>query len=178
MKVFVSGGCKNGKSRYAQALAKRIRRPGTPLYYLATMIPADEEDLRRIEDHRRERFGWGFETVEVGTDILEATGACDGAGTFLLDSVTALLANEMFGPHGEVNPEAPRKIAAQLSELAGKVDRIVFVSDDIYSDACLYDPLTEAYREGLARIDRALARTCDTVLEVSAGNIVNHKFPL
>lgn len=94
MNIFISGGCKNGKSYYAQHLAKRQAEGDRPLYYLATMEPADEEDQARILRHRREREGWGFTTLERGCDIgsLDA----DFSGGFLLDSVTALLSNEMF----------------------------------------------------------------------------------
>lgn len=175
MRIFISGGCKSGKSRYAQNLARSMRRPGTPLYYLATMIPSDEEDLQRIEKHRRERIDWGFETVEAGKNISEATRFCDRNASFLLDSVTALLANEMFDRQGDVVPDAPSKVVAELTRLATEVERIVFVSDYIYSDARFYDPLTEAYRRGLARIDEALARICDSVLELSAGNVIEYK---
>ena len=43
MKIFISGGCKNGKSYFAQSLAKATcRGVGGPLYYIATMIPCDE----------------------------------------------------------------------------------------------------------------------------------------
>lgn len=38
MSTFISGGCKNGKSYYAQRIVKAA---GTPLYYIATMIPHD-----------------------------------------------------------------------------------------------------------------------------------------
>ena len=51
----------------------------------------------------------------------------------------------------------------------------MFVSDYIYSDAMRYDPLTEAYRAGLALIDRRLAACCDNVIEVVNGQIVLHK---
>ncbi len=175
MRVFISGGCKNGKSYHAQTLARQMRSNGSPLYYLATMIPADEEDLQRIEKHRREREGWGFETVEISRNILTATGRCDMDGTFLLDSVTALLANEMFEKKGRVIPRAAEKVAEDLMLLVKKVKNIVFVSDDIHSDACLYDAITEEYRKGLALIGRKLASVCDSVLEASAGNIIVHK---
>ena len=37
MNVFISGGCKNGKSFYAQCLARRqADEAGSPLYYIAT----------------------------------------------------------------------------------------------------------------------------------------------
>ena len=70
MNVFISGGCKNGKSYYAQKLASDLaREQGKPLYYIATMIPRDEEDRARIRRHLAERDGWGFETLEQPTNI-------------------------------------------------------------------------------------------------------------
>ncbi len=71
MNVFISGGCKNGKSFYAQRLARRqADEAGSPLYYIATMIPHDEEDHARIRRHQTERDGWGFTTLECGKNLL------------------------------------------------------------------------------------------------------------
>ena len=65
MNVFISGGCKNGKSMYAQKIARDMAEAQqVPLYYLATMIPVDAEDRARISRHLSEREGWGFETIE------------------------------------------------------------------------------------------------------------------
>lgn len=175
MRVFISGGCKNGKSFFAQTLAKQMQSPGSPLYYLATMLPVDGEDRRRIEKHRAERDGWGFETVEAADNILITTANCDHCGTFLLDSVTALLANEMFPKNGEVDANAHRKLAAELFTLAKRLTDIVFVSDFIYSDAQIYNDWTEAYRKGLAFIDRELAKICDSVLEFAHGSALDYK---
>ena len=171
MRTFISGGCKNGKSYYAQRLAQSA---GQPLYYIATMIPHDEEDQARIRRHRNERDGWGFETLECGTDILSCLEHADPTGSFLLDSVTALLSNEMFAPDG-FHPEAPERVAGELGELVGRVSNIALVSDYIYSDAALYDDWTEAYRRGLAHVDRALARACDCVIEVASGQMFCYK---
>ena len=49
------------------------------------------------------------------------------------------------------------------------------VSDYIYSDAQRYDEITETYRKGLADMDRAMAAVSDTVIEVSAGQVIVHK---
>ena len=171
MSVFISGGCKNGKSFYAQRIA---RAAGRPLYYVATMIPRDAEDDARIRRHRAERAGWGFETLECGRDILACLDGADPAGSFLLDSVTALLSNEMFPPSG-FDPAAPERLAGELVRFVHRAPRTVLVSDYIYSDAILYDDFTEAYRRGLARIDRALAAACDSVLEVVHGQVIVHK---
>ena len=171
MSTLISGGCKNGKSFYAQRIAKA---GGTPLYYIATMIPHDGEDDARIQRHREERAGWGFETLECGRNILSCLDRADECGAFLLDSVTALLSNEMFAPDG-IDMNAPEQVANALTEFVRRAPNTVFVSDYIYSDAMRYDPLTEAYRAGLALIDRRLAACCDNVIEVVNGQIVLHK---
>jgi len=171
-RVFVSGGCKNGKSTFAQDLACKMHQKGESLYYLATMIPSGKEDDARIKRHQAEREGMGFTTIEAGRDILSA--AVDCSGTLLLDSTTALLANEMF-VYGEVRYFAYKKVAEDILQLLDRFSSTVIVSDYIYSDAILYDDLTEAYRRGLAYIDRQLAHHCDTVVEVSIGQITIHK---
>ena len=68
MTVFLSGGCKNGKSTLAEQTAVYLSRPGQ-LYYLATMIPHDEEDRSRIARHVASRSGLGFQTIEGGLGL-------------------------------------------------------------------------------------------------------------
>jgi len=117
MRIFISGGCKNGKSYYAQHLAQaqKTELKNNSLYYIATMKPIDREDDERIERHRQERKGWGFTTVEQAIDIENILNKCDIRGSFLLDSLTALLANEMFLCENIVNEEAAFKINTQHS---------------------------------------------------------------
>ena len=99
-----------------------------------------------------------------------------GNGTFLVDSVTALLMNEMFSAHGgEADPEAVGRCIGGLSEILNKARNAVFVTDYIYSDAFRYDEFTENYRASLARLDRYLAEKCDTVIELCAGSVIFHK---
>jgi len=174
MRIFISGGCKNGKSTYAQRLAKSQQSSGA-LYYVATMSSIDNEDDERILRHQQERAGWGFTTVEQPRNIEEILTKCDLGGSFLLDSLTALLANEMFSVSGDVDSYACERIADQLSNVLCKVQNIVIVSDYIYSDAMLYDPVTEEYRKSLATLDRLAAVRCDVVLEAAYTNIIVHK---
>jgi len=172
MRIFISGGCKNGKSTYAQKLAK-MQQNGK-LYYIATMQATDNEDDERIIRHIEERFGWGFTTIEQPRNIEKILEKCDPGGSFLLDSLTALLANEMFAPSG-VDESAYKRVASQLLSVIHAIPNIVIVSDYIYSDAMLYDPLTEAYRKSLATLDRLAATHCDTVLEAAYTQIIVHK---
>ena len=175
MIVFVSGGAKNGKSGFAQNLAVKLA-DGGKRYYVATMIPVDEEDRERIRRHVADRAGLGFETIECGSDILSCLNY-DKNGSFLLDSVTALLQNVMFPieKNYEMDLKAAEKCAQDVVRFAKSVANAVIVSDYIYSDARRYDESTECYRRCLANIDRLLAQVSDTVIEVSAGQLIFHK---
>ncbi len=174
MTAFISGGCKNGKSPLAERVSRALAGTG-PLYYIATMIPHDEEDEARIRRHVAERDGMGFITLEQGTDVLECLGRVPEGGTFLLDSVTALLSNEMFRPGGVMDAAAGERVAEELRQFALHGGNAVFVSDFIYSDAGRYDEYTETYRRCLALCDKTLARVCDTVVEVCSSCCTMHK---
>ena len=173
MKVFFSGGCKNGKSTLAERTVKALAGDG-PLYYIATMIPHDEEDRARIRRHVESRAGMGFITLEQGNDVTRCLERAEKGGAFLLDSVTALLSNEMWSDKG-YDPDAGIRTASDLRELARRAENIVFVSDFLYSDAGRYDEFTQTYRRALALCDRVLARECDTVVEVFSTNPVVYK---
>ncbi len=175
MRILVSGGCKNGKSSLAEDWISRVADRSRPLYYLATMLPKDEEDRLRIEKHRLSRQGIPFTTIEVARDIDHGTAGCDPDGFFLLDSTTALLDNEMFGTNGQVDWDAGQRIINDLAQLLDRIEHLVIVSDYIYSDAFHYDELTEHFRRSLAQIDQSLAARCDVVLEVSFGQLIFHK---
>ena len=176
MTYFISGGAKCGKSSLAQKLAVKLANGGKH-YYIATMISSGAEDDERIKRHIADRAGMGFETVECFCDIMECLEAADANGTFLVDSVTALIQNSLFPveKNYEMDLDAAKQCGDELVAFAGKVRHAVFVSDYIYSDAERYSEPTEQYRKCLADIDRRLAAVCDTVIEVSSGQLIIHK---
>ena len=172
MKVFISGGAKSGKSSLAQRLAVQLAGSGKR-YYVATMIPTDAVDRRRIELHIEDRDGLGFETLECPRNISSSRefAESDKQAVFLFDSVTAYLQNALFPAEKNYEPDfaAAEKCAEELLDVAAQVKHIIFVSDYIYSDAYGFEDFTETYRRGLAHIDRALAKACDQVIEVTFG---------
>ena len=176
MTVFISGGAKNGKSTLAQDLAVALAKDGKH-YYVATMISTGAEDNERIRRHIADRDGMGFETVECFRNILDCLEFADRDGAFLVDSVTALIQNSLFPieKNYEMDLDAAQHCADELVQFARIVRHAVFVSDYIYSDAERYSESTEMYRKCLADIDRRLASACDTVVEVSAGQLTIHK---
>lgn len=175
MKLFIAGGSRSGKSLWGQRLARALCSGGRPLYYVATMVPQDEEDKRRVAEHRAERAGWGFQTEEQPVDLDKLLTRCSPCGVFLIDSVTALLANEMFPASGRADKEAYRRVSSCMVNLCVAVEHAVVVSDFIFSDAGCFDPLTEQYRAGLGYIGRQVAAVCDIVLESVCGRLMVYK---
>lgn len=174
MNIFVSGGAKNGKSTFAEEKAREMaHNKNLPLYYVATMIPHDKEDEARIRRHVISRAGKGFTTIEQGLHILEVLR--EYRGVFLIDSVTALLSNEMFRENGFCDYAAGERLKEELINFVKKSENTVFVSDYIYSDANHFEDLSDEYRKALADIDRALAEYCDKVYEVSFGQVKEWK---
>ncbi len=176
MLILVSGGAKSGKSDIAQKLAMGLSEGGK-CYYIATTIPCDAEDWNRIQKHIKDREGLGFTTMECDRNILSCLECCDKNGSFLVDSSTALLMNELF-PETlgyQMDESAIERCRHELCLFACSVRHCVIVSDFIYSDAERYNETTEIYRKGLAAIDRALASIADTVIEVCSGTITLQK---
>ena len=175
MRILLVGGSKSSKSGLAQRLAILLAR-GQKKYYWATMEPTDGEDRERIAKHLIDRGGLGFETIERGRDLGAAQPLPEGA-VVLFDSVTALLANEMFG---EVFDEkAPIKALGELMELSRSVRDIICVCDEIFMGGEEYGDWTLKYVRGLAFVCRGLAAEFDTVCEVVCGvpRIVKGELP-
>ena len=176
MKILISGGVRNGKSAFAEEEIRRLA-DGGPLYYVATMIPYDEEDRARIEKHVASRAGKGFITIEQGRQIEDCLKKAPPHASFLIDSVTALLLNEQY-PVSFAEPADPLaavRCRDGLLAVAREAENAVFVTDYLYSDAARYDAFTENYRRDLASLDRALAAVSDVVIELCAGIPVIHK---
>ena len=176
MTFFLSGGAKCGKSSLAQDLTLALAQGGKR-YYVATMISSGKEDDERIRRHIEDRDGMGFETVECFRNIMDCLETADPDGAFLVDSVTSLMQNALFPAEKAyaLDPEGAKRCCEELVRFAGTVKHAVFVSDYIYSDAQPYSQTTECYRRCLAEVDRQLARICDTVVEVSAGQYFVYK---
>lgn len=177
MKILILGGSKSGKSDFAQEVALKLADGGAH-YYVATLHNSGSEaDKATVASHLRRREGMGFETVERGRNILGCLERTDSTGTYLLDSVTTLLTNEIFPAEKnyETDEAAARRCCEELVKLTERVKHIVIVSDDLSRDAVIYDDATEAFRRHLGNIHCRLARECDVVMEMSFGNLTVHK---
>ncbi|MGL4847760.1 MAG: bifunctional adenosylcobinamide kinase/adenosylcobinamide-phosphate guanylyltransferase [Clostridium sp.] len=175
MIIFISGGSKSGKSKIGEDFSKKLHKSGD-LIYLATMKPMGNEDLERIENHKKDRIGTEFKAYEMQQDILKLKEVIKREDTVLLDSLTSLMANEMF--KGELLLEEERvskgineKIFSEIEELSKDVKNLIVVSDYIFSEAIVYDKMTEEYRKNLGYLNRKVSEIADISIYVTYGMI-------
>ncbi len=173
MNIFISGGCKNGKSTLGEELT-RILAGGRPYYYVATMIPVDEEDQQRILRHQQSRRGYDFITIEAPFYVADKIIA-SAPGVFLVDSLTALLANQMFLKEGQYSPAGEAEVREDVDRLFTANSELVLVSDCLSSDSRFYDSYTETFRRSLAALECFCASRCEVVVEVCCGQWLIHK---
>lgn len=164
MIVLVTGGSGSGKSAFAEdkvlsfGEARRI--------YIATMYPFDMESKKRVHRHRNMRAGKGFETVECYTNLKDLLLPKDSV--VLLECMSNLVANEMFQKDG-AKERTVEEILEGIREIAGYVRHLVIVTNEIFSEAAIYEGETETYRKYLGEINRSLGEMADEVYEVVYG---------
>ena len=170
MLTLIIGGAGSGKSAFAEALVCRL--PGKRLY-LATMLPHGAEGRARIEKHRAQRAGRGFETLERGLDMEHA--AIPAGADILLEDLSNLLANEIFDPAGGGVDAARRGI----EHLISKSDNLTVVTNEIFSDGADYDAESLRYMRLLAELNREIAARADLAVELVCGlpNVLKGELP-
>lgn len=189
MMRLISGGSASGKSAYAEKLACELYEAADEpkrLIYLATMRADCDEARARIERHRKQRAGKGFETVEYVKETGSAVSA-EGERYFsavigqlgndrvvLLEDLSNMLTVNMFCADGSVNDDADDIIMEQISLLNKNCRELIIVTNDIFSDGTDYDEITEEYRKKLAKLNIKIAAMAGGVTEVVAGIPIEH----
>ncbi len=164
MLILVTGGAASGKSAYAEELVAELGE--RKRYYLATMEVLDEESKKRVAVHRKLRLHKGFETIELTRGIQKASSLISG-GTGLLECLSNLLANEMYSPLG-AGEAAVTEIIAGIEVLNTKLTHLIIVSNEIFADG-LQEPSMDIYIKNLGRLNQAIAKKADRVIEVVCG---------
>ena len=165
MTLLVCGGAASGKSVYAEEMLCRLSGDA-PRVYLATMKPEGKEAAVRIEKHRAQRAGRGFETLECPLRLQDAAVRTDSA--VLLEDIDNLCANELFDPAG-IGDGAAEAIVRGAEALARRCRCLVIVTNEVCSGGTDYAGDTLRYMNVLAETNRHLAALADDVCEVVCG---------
>jgi len=190
--IFITGGARSGKSRFAELLAAHAKRP---VIYIATAQIWDEEMAHRVKKHQQQRpSAWRLieEPLNIRDTLIQLK---DEEGIILLDCVTLWLTNLLLAeqaqpdtpscPTGEeftLNPQSemdsfsnevePKilKIVKEVARLAHEIKpQVIFVSNEVGQGIVPESPLSRAYRDLAGRSNQILAHSADQVYMVVAG---------
>ena len=126
--------------------------------------PRDADAAARIAKHQKRRAGRGYTTIECPTDIAQLRAQDLNNAVFLLEDLTNLYANEVYGTSGH-----PHEIVAPLLELRQQAGALIIVANELYSDGIDYGPETDRFLRDLADLAAALSAAADQVTEVVYG---------
>ena len=143
------------------------------------MIPSDGESRQKIDAHINRRAGKEFVTIEkysgIGglvpaeNDIISELnekineGILHPEDSVLLEDLSNLTANEMFVYGGQGN------IIDDIKKTSAYVRNLVVVTNEIFSEAAVYEGETAEYMRLLGKINRELSEKADEVYEVVYG---------
>lgn len=200
MMYLIIGGSGSGKSAYAEELLFSLPDAGKK-YYIATMQVCDEESVRRVKKHRKQREGKKFYTIEQPVHVSKALAQMDaGKKSAMLECVSNLVANEMFAKdvyaedmHADdcdiietglkKNKDCSAEVVADkivddIMKLYQSLQQLVIVSNNVFEDGISYDEMTMEYIKTMGIVSQKLAAVADVVTEVVVGIPVMAKEPV
>lgn len=165
--IYVTGGVRSGKSRFAQRLAAES---GLPVTCVATAVACDAEMAERIALHRRNRPP-GWNTVEAWKD-LDAVFSAMPPGCAVVDCVTVMITNLILedgtvdwdaaevlppGAAERIESRVMRQIDKLLAGIAGFDGLAVVVGNEVGMGLSPAYPLGRIFRDVAGRAGQRLA---------------------
>lgn len=167
---FILGGAASGKSAFAENL---MLSSGLRLTYVATAQGLDSETNTKIKLHQLRR-GPVWQTVEVPGVLTESLGALDPERPVLLDCATMWLSNRLMA-------NLPLDDAAEVfvEEMSVCPAPLVVVSNEVGQGIVPENAMARSFREAQGRLNIAVARRAELVVQVVAGlpNVLKGQLP-
>jgi len=162
--IFVTGGCRSGKSQYALDYANRHF---SKKIYLATCEAIDDEMIQRVETHKRLR-GPEWLTIEEPVEIIDRIKQySDNAEVILLDCLTLWLSNLLL--RGNNDLKMMEEIEGFLHPLRERRISVIIVSNEVGMGIVPADPLSRRFRDLSGMANQKIAEVADTVVFMVSG---------
>ena len=166
--IFILGGARSGKSRFAQELAGKL---SNKVLFIATGEPLDEEMQARIDEHKKARPR-SWRTLEISANVGQQLEAGIGdTEVVIIDCLTLLVSNRL----GEKldYPKAEKQVLAEINELIACIDRLdtsfIIVSNEVGMGLVPETRLGRVYRDILGKANQLVARHANEVYFIVAG---------
>jgi adenosylcobinamide kinase/adenosylcobinamide-phosphate guanylyltransferase len=169
--LFVLGGARSGKSRFAVA----SQPPGARVTFIATAQAGDADMAARIARHRAERPST-WRTVEEPYDLVTRLRDCGAdADAVVVDCLTLWVANLML--RGDAD-EWIVKHAEELSALLPlRAAEVTLVSNEVGEGVHPATAEGRRYRDLLGIVNQRVAAAADRVVLMVAGMPLPVKAP-
>lgn len=163
--LFVIGGCRSGKSKYALDAAEGM--PGDKKIFIATCLPKDEEMKQRIARHQEQR-SQTWTTVEEPVHLHESiTKISRKATVILVDCLTLWVTNIMLEA-GDA-----KKIESHVSKLKHALTAadcpVILVSNEVGTGIVPENKLARQFRDVMGQVNQAVAQYANKVVWMVAG---------
>ncbi len=168
--IFITGGARSGKSRYAIELAQKAQMRGGKVAFIATAQAGDDEMAKRIRHHQEERPS-EWTTIEEPTNVADALRRAVNRGhtLILIDCLTLLISNLTFRPpHESTIPEAREKeileVVRQIAETANVIDaKVIVISNELGMGIVPDNPLSRRFRDVAGKANQIMATAAGDV---------------
>jgi adenosylcobinamide kinase / adenosylcobinamide-phosphate guanylyltransferase len=168
--VLVTGGCRSGKSAYAQQMAESL--PPARVF-VATCPVTDDEMRRRIEQHRLSRRDRGWETVEEQLDLAGVLRRHTEHNVLLVDCVTLWINNLMYQAEQTSRDLTEADVAERCRQMLEAAARcrgtVLFVTNEVGLGVVPENPQARLYRDLTGRANQIIAEQADMVTLVCCG---------
>lgn len=160
-RLFVIGGARSGKSRYAQ---KRAEADGRAPVYIATAQAFDAEMTERIARHRADRDArWA--TVEAPMDLPETIAREAAPGRILLvDCLTLWVTNLLLADR-----DTSAATDALIDAIRAAAGPLILVSNEVGWGIVPENALARRFRDEAGFVNQRVAAACDEVQMIAAG---------
>ncbi len=166
--IFILGGVRSGKSRFAQELAKKL---SNKVLFVATGEPLDEEMRARIDEHKKARPK-SWRTLEIPTNISRQLEEEIGdAEVVIIDCLTLLVSNRIGEELDYLKAE--KQVMAEINELIAGMDRLqasfIIISNEVGTGLVPEARLGRVYRDILGKANQLVAQRSSKVYFMVAG---------
>ena len=169
--VLVTGGCRSGKSAFAQGLAESL--PGRRVY-VATCPVVDGEMRQRIRKHQEARAASHWDTIEEPMRLDSALLSAGNYDVVLVDCLTLWINNLMYQPRQRNGQDVSEEQVAQrcgevLAVACKHPGTVVFVTNEVGMGVVPENALARRYRDLVGRCNQVIAAGADIVALISCG---------
>lgn len=183
--IYVTGGAKSGKSKFAEDLLLSLNDGKQKNVYLATSVVFDEEMQKKVELHKaRRKDNWitveSYKNFSQSLEEVMNENKKNKKNNMLVDCLTNMISNIIF-ENEEIDWEKPEKNQLEkcdenvekevqnLCEIFKNFENVVIVSNEVGMGLVPAYPLGRYFREIAGKMNQFVAEKADEAYFVVSG---------